>query len=136
MLPPIVTYWHDHVQAPNSRTLLFLNLHRHKPPSLWLWDPTQRFQITISKDFDAATLFYLRLIVDFALIDYCVVKRYKVSQISQRVTHKSSKRLKDIARVSFLYVKKLEWNLKCFHELRPGLKICRISVPMISIGRA
>ena len=31
-----------------------------------------------------------RLIVVFALVDSCVVKRYKASQISQKVTHKSS----------------------------------------------
>ena len=110
---------------------LFLDLHQHKHPCLWLWDPTQRFQIIISNDLDAATIFYQRLIVDLALADSCVVRRYKTSQISQKITHKSSKILKNIARVSLLYVEKLEWNPKCFCGLGPGLKIYRISVPMI-----
>ena len=108
--------------------IIFLDLHQHKHPCLWLWDSTQRFQITISNDFDAATMFYQRLIVDLASVDSCVVRRYKTSQISQRVTHKSSKSLKNVARVSILYVEKLEWNPKCFRGLGPDLKICRIFV--------
>ena len=59
-----------------------LYLHQCKPPCLWLWDPTQRFQITISFDLDATTMFYLCLIVNFAPIDFCVVRRYKTSQKS------------------------------------------------------
>ena len=50
----------------------------------------------------------VELIVDLALVDSCVVKRYKTSLISQRVTHKYSKSLKNVARVSLLYVDKLE----------------------------
>ena len=53
-------------------------------------------------------MFYQRLIVDLASVDSCVVRRYKTSQISQRVTHKSSQSLQNVARVSLLYVKKLE----------------------------
>ena len=38
-------------------------------------------------DLNAATMFYQCLIVVLALVDSCVVRRYKTSQISQRVTH-------------------------------------------------
>ena len=41
---------------------------------------------------DAGTIFYQHLIVVLAPVDSCVVKRCKISQISQRVTHKSSKK--------------------------------------------
>ena len=111
--------------------LLFLDLHQHKHPCLWLWDPTQRFQITISNDLDVATMFYQRLIVNLAVVDSCVVRRYKTSHISQRVTYKSSKSLKNVARVSLLYVEKLEWNPKHFCGLGLDLKICRISFSTI-----
>ena len=77
---------------------------------MWLWNPTQRFQITISNDLNVATMFYQHLIVDLAPVDSCAARRYQTSQISQRVTHKSSQSLKNITRVSLLYVKKLEWN--------------------------
>ena len=110
------------------KLLLSLDLHKHKLPCLWLWDPTQRFQITINNDLDATTMFYQRLIVDLALVDSCVVRMYKTYQISQRVTHKSFRSLKNVARISLLYVEKLEWNPKCFRELGPDLKICKISV--------
>ena len=95
---------------------------------MWLWDLTQRFQITISNDLDAAPMFYNCLIVDLAPVYSCIVKRYKTSQISQGVTHKSSKSLKNVVRVSLLYVEKLEWNPKRFRGLGPDLKICRIFV--------
>ena len=42
--------------------------------------------------FVVATRFYQCLIVDLALVDACVVRRYTMSQISQRVAHKSSKK--------------------------------------------
>ena len=58
--------------------------------------------------FVVATRFYDRLIVDLALVDSCVVKRYNTFQISQGVTYKSYKSLQNIARVSLLYVDKLE----------------------------
>ena len=77
-------------------------------PSLLEFTPTQRFQINIRNNLDAATMFYQCLIVDLASVDFCVVRRYKTSQISQRVTYKSSKSLKNVARVSLLYVEKLE----------------------------
>ena len=41
---------------------------------------------------DAGTIFYQHLIVVLAPVDSCVVKRCKISQISQRVMHKSSKK--------------------------------------------
>ena len=92
-------------------------LHQHKPPCLWLWDIIQRFQITISNDLDAITMFYQCLIVVLALVDSCVVRRYKTSQISQRVTHKSSKSLQNVARVSLLYVEKFKETLNGFVSL-------------------
>ena len=73
--------------------------------------------------FVAATRFYHYLIVDLAPVDVCVVRRHKTSQISQRVTHKSSKSLQNLARVSILYVDKLDWNPKRFRGLGLGLKI-------------
>ena len=111
--------------------LLSLDLQQHKQPCLWLWDSTQRFQITISNDLDAATIFYLHLIVDLALVDSCIVRRYKTSKISQRVTYKSSKSLQNIVRVSLLYIKKLEWNPKHFRGLGFDLKNLQNSIPMI-----
>ena len=105
------------------KLLFFLDLLQHKHPHLWLWDSTQRFQITISNDLVTATRFYHCLIVDLAPVDSCAVKRYKTSQITQRVTHKSSKSLKNVARFSLLYMDKLEWNPKRFHELGPCLNI-------------
>ena len=111
--------------------LLFLDLHQHKLPCLWLWDPIQRFQITISNDLDATTMFYQRLNVVLAPVVSCVIWRYKNSQISQRVTHKSSKHLQNVARFSLLYVEKFRWNLKRFCRLRPVQKFCRKTVPAI-----
>ena len=119
LLSHVVTYWHDHVQTSNPRTLLFLDLHQHKLPYLWLWDPIQRFQITISNDLDATTMFYQCLIVVLAPVVSCVIRRYKTSQISQRVTHKSSKSLQNVARVFLLYVEKFRWKPKRFCKLGP-----------------
>ena len=73
LLPYVVTYWHDHVQTPNPQTPSFLG-----------FTPTQATLL--------ATMFYQCLIVDLAPVDSCVVRRYKTSQISQRVTHKSSEK--------------------------------------------
>ena len=93
------------MQAPNLWTPLlgstqtqdafFVTLRSHS-----------RFQITISNDLDVATMFYQRLIVVLALVDFCVVRRYKTSQISQRVTHESFQQFQNMARVFLLYVKK------------------------------
>ena len=58
--------------------------------------------------FVAATRFYQCLIVDHALVDAYVVKWYNTSYISQRVTHKSSKGLQNVVRVSLFYVDKLD----------------------------
>ena len=122
MLPHVITYWHNHVQALNPR-FLSLDLQQHKHPCLWLWDPTQRFQITSNNDLVAATRFYHYLIVDLAPVDSCVIRMYKTFQISQRITYKSFKSLKNIARVSLLYMDKLEWNPKRFRGLGPFLKL-------------
>ena len=62
------------------------------------------------------------MIVDLAQVDIYVARRYKISQISQRVTHKSSKSLQNIAGISLLYVDKLNWNSKCCRGLGPGLE--------------
>ena len=63
--------------------------------------------------FVVATRFCQCLIVDLAPVDLApvdayVVRKYNTSQISQGVTHKSSKGLQNVARVSLLYVDKLE----------------------------
>ena len=117
------------MQAPNSQT-----------PSLLGFTPTQaallvtlrsHSQITFSNDLDAATMFYQCLIVVFVPVDSCIVRRYKTSQISQRVTHKSLQSLQNVARVSLLYVEKFRWNPKHFCELGPVQKFCRKTMPMI-----
>ena len=110
------------------RLLLFLDLHQHKPPFLWLWDPTQRFQITTSNELDATTMFYQCLIIDLTLVNSCIVRRYNTSQISQRVIHKSSKSIQNMARISLLYLEKFRWNPKCFCELWACLKILQKTV--------
>ena len=124
MLPQIVTYWHGHIQVLNSQTPSFLGFIATQAPTL----VTLRSHSKVSNHlqlliFVAATRFYYRLIVDLALVDACVVNRYKTSRISQRVTHKSSKCLQNVARVSLLYADKLDWNLKRFCGLGPSLKI-------------
>ena len=53
--------------------------------------PLKGFRSPSLVDLDAATSSTKCLIVVLALVDSCVVRRYKNSQISQRVTHKSSK---------------------------------------------
>ena len=124
LLPQEVTYWHDHVQALNPQTLFLLGLTATQAPILL----TLRSHLKVSDHlhlliFVAATRFYQCLIVDLAPIDAYVVKRYNTSQISQRVTHKSSFSLQNVARVSLLYVHKLNWNPKRFHGLGICLKI-------------
>ena len=137
LLPPIVTYWHDYVQVLNPQTLsLSLDLQQHKHPYLWLWDLTQKFQITISNDLDAATMFYQCLIINLAPVDSCIVRRYKTSQISQRITHNPSKNQKNITRFSLLYVEKLEWNPKFFVGLGLVWKSTEFLCLQFSIGRA
>ena len=73
--------------------------------------------------FVATTRFYQCLIVDLTPVDACVVRRYNTSQISKEVTHKSSKDLQNVIRVSLLYVDKLDWNLNRFRGLEPYFKI-------------
>ena len=82
------------MQAPNPRTPSLLGFTATQAPTL----VTLRSHSKVSNHpqlliFVAATRFYYRLIVDLATVDACVVRRYKTSQISQRVTHKSSKSL-------------------------------------------
>ena len=132
LLPPIVIYWHNHVQALNPRTPSLLRFTATQAPTL----ETLRSHSKVSDHlqlliFVATTRFYQCLTVDLIPLDVCVVRRYSTSQISQRVTHKSSKDLQNVARVSLLYVDKLEWNPKWFHGLRPNLKFCRISFSAI-----
>ena len=124
MLPQVVTYWHDHVQVPNPRTPSLLGLIATQALML----VTLRSHSKISDQlllliFVAATRFYQRLIVDLALVDACVVRRSNASKISQRVTHKTSTSLQNVAQVSLLYADKLDWNPKYFCGLRSCLKI-------------
>ena len=91
------------MQVSNSRTLSLLGFIATQAPTLM----TLRSHSKVSDHpqlliFVAATRFYHCLIVDLALVDACVVRMYKTSQISQRVTLKSSKSLKNIAKVSLL----------------------------------
>ena len=126
MLPQVVTYWHDHVQGPNPQTPSLLGFTATQAPTLMTLRSHSKvldhLQLLI---FVAITRFYYRLIVDLASVDSCVVRRYKTSLISQRVTQKSSKSLQNIARVSLLYVDKLDWNHKRFRGLGPGLKFAK-----------
>ena len=91
------------MQVSNSRTLSLLGFTATQAPTLMILRSHSKVsdypQLLI---FVAATRFYHCLIVDLALVDACVVRMYKTSQISQRVTLKSSKSLKNIARVSLL----------------------------------
>ena len=124
LLPQVVTYWHDHVQTLNPQTPSLLGFAASQASMLM----TLRSHSKVSNHpqlliFVATTRFYHRLTVNFALIDACVVRRYKTSQISQRVTHKSSKSLQNVPGVSLLYVDKLDWNPKCFRKFGPRLKI-------------
>ena len=65
-------------ESTNSFSLGFA---KHRLPRLWLWDPTQRFQITLVDL--ATTRFHQHLIVDLVPVDTCGFRRYKTSQISQ-----------------------------------------------------
>ena len=112
------------MQAPNAQTLSLLGFTATQAPTL----VTLRSHSKVSGHlllmmFVVATRFYQCLIVDLAPVDACVVRRYNTSQISQKVTHKSSKGLQNIARVFLLYVDKLDWNPKCFCRLGPYSKI-------------
>ena len=81
LLPPIVTLWHDHVQVLNLQT-----------PSLFGFTPTQAALLATlrSHSFRSPSVMILMqqlcsikcLIVVFALVDSCVIRRYKTSQIS------------------------------------------------------
>ena len=127
LLPPVVTYWHDHIQAPNPQTPSFLGFTATQAPTL----VTLRSHSKVSDHlqllvFVAATRFYQCLIVDLTSVDACVVRIYNNSLISPRVAYKSSKSHQNLARVSLLYVGKLDWNPRRFHRLGPCLKFCRI----------
>ena len=75
------------------------------------------FQITFSCWSWCSNYFYQSLIVVLALVDSCVVRRYKTSQISQRVTHKSSSTPQNVVRVFLLYVENLSETLNIFTGL-------------------
>ena len=120
------------MQVPNLWTSSLLGFTATKPPTF----VTLRSHLKVSDHlqlliFVAATRFYQCLIVDLAPIDACVVRRYNTSQISQGITHKSSKGLQNVARISLLYVDKLEWNPKRFRGLGLDLKFYRISFSAI-----
>ena len=70
--------------------------------------PLKGFRSPSLVDLCSNNRFYQCLIVNLALIDTCVVRRYSTSQISQGVTHKSSKDRQKVSRVSLLYVDKLD----------------------------
>ena len=97
------------MQAPNPRTLSLLGLTATQAPTL----VTLRSYSKVSDQlqlliFVAVTRFYQCLIVDLALVDACIVRKYNTSQISQVVTHESSKGHQNVVRVSLLYVEKLD----------------------------
>ena len=124
------------MQVPNLWTSSLLGFTATKPPTF----VTLRSHIKVSDHlqlliFVAATRFYQCLIVDLAPIDACVVRRYNTSQISQGITHKSSKGLQNVARISLLYVDKLEWNPKRFRGLGLDLKFCRILKQGLSLQK-
>ena len=60
------------MQVPSPRTPSLLGFTPTQGALFVTWDPTQKFQITISNDLDVATMFYQRLIVDLDLVDSCV----------------------------------------------------------------
>ena len=66
----------------NTQALMLVTLRSHSKVS-------DQLQLLI---FVATTRFYHCLIVDLALVDAYVVRRYKTFQISQKVTHKSSQK--------------------------------------------
>ena len=75
------------MQAQNPQTPSLLGFTATQAPTL----VTLRFHSKVSDHlqlliFVAATRFYKRLIVDLVPVDTCVVRKYKISQISQRVT--------------------------------------------------
>ena len=123
MLPQVVTYWHNFVQASNSWTPSLLGITTQAPTLMTLRFHSKVLDHLHFLIFVAATRFYQYLIVDLAPIDTCVVRRYNTSQISQGVTHKSSKSLQNVARVSPLYVDKLDWNIKHFCGHEPCFKL-------------
>ena len=132
LLIPIITYWHDHMQAPDPQTPSILGLTTAQAPML----VTLRSHSKVSDHlhlliFVVAIRFYHCLTVDLVLVDSCVVRRYNTSQISQGVTHKSSKGLQNVARVSLLYVDKLDWNPIRFRRLGPYFKVLHNLISMI-----
>ena len=134
--------------------LLFLDLHQHKPPCLWLWDPTQRFQQHKLSSLglqDHLWRFRLSAIVDLvaATSDLPVlmvwewfpivtlIEKYIIPFRSYKSTSKVSKSSKNVVRV-FLYI------LEVFH-LKPKtfkqslgwaeIEFCKISCLRFSIGQ-
>ena len=81
-------------------------------------------------------MFYLCLIVNLALVDSCVVRRYKTSKISQEVTHNASKGLRNVARVFLLYVEELDLTLNVLWAWALFKTFCRILFLRNSIDQA
>ena len=103
------------MQSPNPWTPLLGFIATQAPTLVTLRSHSKvsdHLQLLI---FVATTRFYQCLIVDLALVDACLVRMYNTSQISQGVTHKSSKGLQNVVRVSLLYMDKFDWNTKRFH---------------------
>ena len=80
-LPPVVIYWHDHEQAPNSRIPPLLDLQNTNSHVCDFEIPIKSFK-SLLVDL-AATRFHQHLIVDLVPINTCRVRRYRTSQISQ-----------------------------------------------------
>ena len=81
------------MQAPNPRTpSLFGFTSTQAPTHVTLRSHLKVLDHVQLLIFVVAISFYHRLIVDLASVDACVVRRYKTSQILQRVTHKSFKK--------------------------------------------
>ena len=94
------------MQVSNPQTPSLLRLTATQVPTL----ATLRSHLNVSDHlhlliFVVATKF---LIIDLVPIDACVVRRYNTSKISHGIIHKSSKDLQNIARISLLYVDKLD----------------------------
>ena len=124
MLSPVVTYWHGHLQTLNPQTPSLLGLTATLAPTF----VTLKSHSKVSDHlhlliFVVATRFCQCLIVDLAPVDAYVVRKYNTSQISQGVTHKYSKSLQNVIRVSLLYVDKVDWNSKHFRGLKPCFKL-------------
>ena len=77
LLPLVVIYLHDHMQVLNSRTPSLFGLTTTQAPVLvTLRSHSKALDHLHLLIFVVATRFYQCLIVDLALVDACVVRRY------------------------------------------------------------